>query len=87
MKIGKHNITLAWGDIIISKNKSFEYQFEFGNKSNDIYNPINIYLRLQRKMDHAGIEFLFEIYKLFSINFRIYDHRHWDDEKDCWEIY
>ena len=36
------------------------------------------------RQDHAG--FGFEIGLLgWGIDYRFYDHRHWDDENNCWE--
>ena len=34
--------------------------------------------------DHAGFNFNFGILG-FGVDFVIYDNRHWDDEKECWE--
>ena len=82
-KIGKHNISWFWGDIIICKNKSFEYQFEFGKNSN--FHPFEFSLLLTSRTDHAGPSFTFGIKKLFWICLKIYDHRHWDIDNDCWE--
>jgi len=36
--------------------------------------------------DHAGFDFTLGFFG-YSINFRIYDTRHWDDYHKCWEIY
>jgi hypothetical protein len=36
--------------------------------------------------DHAGLTL--EVGLLgYSVNFKIYDNRHWDTEKDCWVKY
>jgi len=83
MKFGKHAvITPGWGDIVLSKNKSFEYQLErkFATQ------PFEFSLSWTTKQDHAGISFTFSIYKLFWISLRIYDHRHWDCENGRWEV-
>lgn len=71
----KFNCNLTWGNVIISKYKSFEYQFGGYNFAT---NPFEFSIRWTTKCDHAGISFTFSIYKLFWINFKIYDHRHWD---------
>lgn len=84
MKIGKHILTWTLGDIVIAKNKSFEYQFELGNKSSQ-FDPFEFSVRLTSKHDHPGPSFVFGISGLFWISLRIYDHRHWDCEKDHWE--
>lgn len=82
MKIGRHIITPSWGDIVIWKHKSFEYQFERGSFMQD--DPYEFSLRWTRKSDHAGISFIFGIRGLFWMNLRTYDHRHWDDKNNCW---
>lgn len=38
------------------------------------------------KEDHAGFGFDFAILG-WGIDFRFYDHRHWDYENNCWEVY
>jgi hypothetical protein len=85
LKIGKHRISLFWGDIVLSKNKSFEYQIDFGSKLNTIHTPFELSLKVRHKMDHAGIDFIFSVYKMFWMNLNIHDHRHWDYENDCWK--
>lgn len=81
----KKIITPRWGDIPISKHKSFEYQFEDSSFLND--NIIEFQINWSRKRDHAGISFTFGIYKLFWMNLNIHDHRHWDRDNDCWVKY
>lgn len=79
------NLHLNWGDIQLTKNKSFEYQFEgpaFTKGSND---KIEFLVRWNEHQDHAGFRFSFSIKGLFYMNFEIYDHRHWDDDKDDWK--
>lgn len=83
MKIGKHHITPRWGDIVISKHKSFEYQLERDTG----HTPFELSLRWSRKTDHAGVQFTFSVYKLFWLNLNIHDHRHWDFDNDCWVNY
>jgi hypothetical protein len=76
-------ITKRFGDIPISKHKSFEYQFEGGRfMQNHLF---ECHLNWSHKRDHAGISFMFGIYKLFWVMFKIYDHRHWDSANGCWE--
>lgn len=38
------------------------------------------------RQDHAGLNFEFGILG-WGVNFVLYDHRHWDDENNCWENY
>lgn len=79
MKIGKHVITPFWGDIQISKYKSFEYQFEGPSFLRD--QIVECGLRWTTKTDHAGISFT----KLFWFNLNIHDRRHWDYDNNCWQ--
>lgn len=62
----------------LSKNKSLEFQIY---KCEDL---IEVKFRFTTKEDHAGAELGFALFGLhISLNF--YDHRHWDDENNCWE--
>jgi hypothetical protein len=82
MKIGMCTITPTWGDIIIWKYKSFEYQFEGHQFITD--KPYECELRWSRKRDHAGISFTFGIRGLGWMNLNIHDHRHWDTKNNTW---
>lgn len=76
-------MSLTSGCISLTTNKSFEWQFEFGGKfATDLF---EFSLQWTLKGDHAGLGFTFSLYKLFWIELQIYDVRHWDYEKDCWE--
>ncbi len=79
----KRTLTWTWGDIVIAKNKSFEYQFDFGKKAN--FYPFELSFLITSKKDHAGISFTFCIMNIIHVCLRTYDHRHWNYEKDCWE--
>lgn len=74
-------LTWSWGDIQIAPYKSFEYQFEKGSFLGD--DVFEFKFRWTRKCDHAGIDFTFGIRYLFWMNLNIHDHRHWDDENNC----
>ena len=39
---------------------------------------------LNKKQSHAGLHFFISIWK-FSLEFNVYDNRHWNEEMDCWE--
>jgi len=80
--MSKIRITPTWGNIPISKHKSFEYQIEFDNWNDQ---PFEFHLSWRRHRDHAGIDLIFSIYKLFWLSLNIHDHRHWNDEKNDWE--
>jgi hypothetical protein len=71
-------------DIQLSENKSFGIQTEFGKNSN--FNPFEFLVKWTTKQDHAGFRFVFGIYGLFWISIEIYDHRHWNYEKDRWYL-
>lgn len=76
-------LTPTWGDIQLTKNKSFEYQLEFKNWAQ----WFECKLAIKKKQDHAGIDFTFSCLKLFWLNLNIHDHRHWDYQNDCWKVY
>ena len=80
MNFNKGIITPTWGDILITKHKSFEYQFEGSKMMANDPSPIEFSLRRNTKCDHAGIDFTFGIRGLFWMNFNIHDNRHWDYE-------
>jgi hypothetical protein len=81
MKIRKHIIEPCWGDIKLTKHKSFEYQLEF---KRFVDQPFELSLSCTKKQDHAGMEFTFSIYKLFWLNLKVYDKRHWDHDQQMW---
>jgi len=85
VNIGKNILTWSWGDIQISKNKFFEYQFEFG-KNTPAYIPFEFNISVTSKTDHAGPKFTFGIINLFWICFKVYDHRHWNHKQKRWAI-
>ena len=85
MKIGRNIITPSWGDVQISKHKSFEWQFEKASFLGD--DPFEFKLSWHRNCDHAGISFTFGMRWLFWMNLNIHDRRHWDYENNCWKKY
>lgn len=81
----RFTLTKWWGVITLSKFKSFEYQFEGPSFMKD--DLFEFKLAWDRNKDHAGPEFVFGIHRLFWINLRIYDHRHWNYETNSWQVY
>jgi hypothetical protein len=86
MKIGKHTLTPFWGNVRLTKNKSFEYQIELFEKADDMCgNSLFGYsLSWDHKRDHAGIDFNFSVAKLVWFSVNIHDNRHWNTEKNRW---
>jgi len=82
-KMKFNNITWRWGDINISQNKSFEYQFEFGS-STPTNHPFEIRFLITEKCDHCGPSITFGIMNLFWFCLKIYDHRHWNTKGNRW---
>ncbi len=61
-------------------NKSWELQI-----TTDFNVPwFNFQCQWTRNQDHAGFQFVVEMYK-FMFDFRIHDNRHWDFDNDCYE--
>lgn len=52
-------------------------------KSNDI---VAFDLRYTTRRDHAGLELWLGLFG-YAVNFQIYDHRHWDYDKNDWVVY
>lgn len=70
---------LFFRDYIISENKSLEIEVISGS---DNLISIEMDFRISGR-DHAGASICFSIFG-FEINFRIYDHRHWDYKNNTW---
>lgn len=51
-----------------------------------LFGLIDFTLEWTRRCDHAGFRFNFTLIGLL-FTFYIYDNRHWDDEKNAWEVY
>jgi len=67
----------------ITKNKAISIEL-LKDANWDGYHLLNFQFQYLWKADHAGPKIEISIAK-FSFFFSIYDIRHWDDEKDCWE--
>jgi len=52
-------------------------------KSNAI---IRCILEFTTRVDHSGFGMELDLFG-WGIDFKVYDHRHWDDENNCWEVY
>jgi hypothetical protein len=62
------------------KNKSWEVQII----KND--NLLRIEFEVTTKQDHAGANLELGLLG-YEIHFTFYDHRHWNNETNAWEIY
>ena len=82
MRIGRSIIRWNWADILITPNKSLEYELKLGKDSN--FGIFDFQFEISHKCDHAGITFIFGIYRLFWLNLNLYDHRHWNHKEDRW---
>lgn len=72
----------------ISKNKSFEIQFEFNRRWNDFnVDLFNFKFKVNRKGDHAGLDVTFELFEKLFLNIHLYDIRHWDYDNNKWCTY
>ncbi len=80
--IGKFRSAFFWHKKL-SKNKYFEIQFDKFSKQ-DLF-TFNLDLRLFGR-DHAGPETLIGFFG-YELIIKIYDCRHWDYEKNCWQNY
>ena len=64
------------------RHKFWELQTSWYPKAWTEY--FSFHLRFNRKCDHAGFLFEFDMMAL-SISFQIYDHRHWNHDRGDWE--
>lgn len=72
---------LCWyTDWQLSEHKFLEIECHYMQDFNDWF---RFDIHWSRKGDHAGFESSFDIVGLYG-TFHIYDHRHWDYVKDCW---
>ena len=70
-------------DFKISKHKFFEFQIDWDKEWWDYF----LFLfKINRKTDHAGLSFHLSVC-WFGVYLTVYDHRHWDDDNDCWYNY
>lgn len=74
------NIKCCSGIVPFSQNKFWELQIY---KGSDI---VDFFVRITAKQSHAGIEMGIGFLGM-NIEFRIYDNRHWNKDKNNWEIY
>lgn len=65
----------------LTKNKSVELQISKGGDE-----IIGGAFRLAFKEDHAGLMIDLSLFRR-SLYFQIYDNRHWNYEKNCYEAY
>lgn len=65
---------------LLTQHKAWEFN---GYKTHHL---INSGFNLTTKGDHAGIQFELGVFG-YSIEFQIYDTRHWDYENNQWENY
>lgn len=62
-------------------NKALEFQYDFGNLSDNTY--LDFTFRWNKNQDHAGINIELTIMDVF-LNLTIYDVRHWNKGKNQW---
>lgn len=63
----------------ITQNKSWEFQTYYHS-----YTLFEFGFGLNFKQSHSGLNVAIGIFG-YSVDFRIYDNRHWDSENNCWE--
>ena len=73
------NAGWAWGGKI-TKNKSWECQIYRCNTIAEFM------FEFKTRQDHAGLRLEFGLLS-WCLTFVVYDNRHWNYDKECWEIY
>ena len=74
------NIYCTSGDL--TKNKAWEFEITY-------YSPTLLGFVCTcnfRGRDHAGLRLELGLLG-YSVTLNVYDTRHWDIERDCWEVY
>ncbi len=66
--------------VMFSKNKSIEVEI-----IQDSWHWFNLHIEITRKTDHAGFNFVVCLFTL-EFSFKFYDNRHWNYEKDRWQV-
>lgn len=72
--------TIWFKNGLLPKHKAWEFN---GYRTHYL---VNLEFHLTQNGDHAGIGFEFGLFG-YSLEFQIYDTRHWDYEKNNWEFY
>ena len=70
-------------NVRLSKHKSIEVQLDLFPKDDVVIFKSEFVIN--QKRDHAGMSFFLELYKLFYFHIQLYDQRHWDDDRKCWD--
>lgn len=65
---------------LLSINKAVEFN---GYKTNTI---ITVDFNLTFQTDHAGLRLMLGLFG-YEVEVHFYDTRHWDNEKDSWNVY
>jgi hypothetical protein len=63
-------------------HKYFELSIQF---KSELCEWFDFSFRYRGKQDHAGLYFTFSVLKLIFVEWSIYDNRHWDYEKGCFQ--
>jgi len=71
-------------EIEISKYRILGWQLGLFNWNNWL--NLEFHLNISHHCDHSGFNFYIQILGLF-FEFESYDTRHWNNEKNTWEIY
>jgi hypothetical protein len=65
---------------LLYTNKVVEFN---GYKTNSL---ITVDINLSLQTDHAGLRLMLGLFG-YEVEVHFYDTRHWDSEKDTWEVY
>jgi hypothetical protein len=72
-----------WKALVITKNKSFEFQIWHGS----MYCLFEFSLDLSwRGCDHAGPSLYISLFG-WDVTFKLYDNRHWDYKNGTWQLH
>ena len=72
--------TIWFKNGLLKQHKAWEFN---GYRTHHL---VDLEFRLTFKGDHAGLHTMFGLFG-YSVEFSIYDTRHWDYKNNCWETY
>ena len=72
--------TIWFKNGLLAKHKAWEFN---GYRTHLL---VDLDFKLNFKGDHAGLTFMFGLVG-YTVEFSIYDTRHWDYENNCWKQY
>lgn len=68
---------------LLTKHKAFEVDIRWSTVK-PLSTLLDCNIAYRTKTDHAGLSIFIAVFRL-KLEFNIYDTRHWNHQKECWE--